>query len=407
MKLNSYTVRHYKSLSEVKVDFHPNVTLIVGPNSVGKSNFVDAMRFLRDAAKDGLDHATLSRGGITRIRQQTQGGGRPFNLGFEVRTTQAFKELPQEPCYYILEVTSLKGGEYKIEREDAECFEEVFHEQDDNGTYEAHLLTDGFSRARDGSLYKRGYINAEKFTFKENDRLALGALVGELSFSGLAQPLQEFFKDWRFTTLYPTILRELKTPDSETSLREDGSNWASVLRAARKTPKGRQNIDRINEMMRLVLPDFLDVSVTAAGSYLVPKFRFGKADSEGQREFDPVQLSDGTLRIYGILLSLYQLPPPRLLVIEEPEQTVHPGVLAMLAEAFKEVSEETQIVITSHSPQLVDHFDPDNIRVVTMKNGVTTISPIKKTQREAVRKGLIGLGEFMAAEGLQPDAVDE
>jgi len=406
MKLNSYTVRHYKSLSEVKVDFHPNVTLIVGPNSVGKSNFVDAMRFIRDAAKDGLDHATVSRGGITRVRQQTQGGGRPFNLAFEVHTTQTFSELPPEPCFYALEITSLKGGEYRIEREEAECYEETFQGRPDSDDYEARLFVDGFNRTRD-SLYKKGYVDQESLPFKEEERLALGALVGELSFSGLAQPLQEFFKDWRFTTLYPTTLRELKTPDSEGSLREDGSNWASVLRAARKTPKGRQNIERINEMMRLVLPDFLDVSVSTVGSYLVPKFRFGKTDGEGQREFDPVQLSDGTLRIYGILLSLYQLPPPRLLVIEEPEQTVHPGVLAMLAEAFKEVSEQTQIVITSHSPQLVDHFDPDNIRVVTMKNGITAISAIKKTQREAVRKGLIGLGEFMAAEGLQPDSDDE
>jgi predicted ATPase len=161
-------------------------------------------------------------------------------------------------------------------------------------------------------------------------------------------------------------------------------------------------LERINEMMRVVLPDFLDVTITTAGSYLVPTFRF-QAQGQTKREFDPVQLSDGTLRIFGILLSLYQSPTPSLMVIEEPEQTVHPGVLSMLAEAFKEVSEVTQIIVTTHSPQLVEHFDPEHIRVVTMTDGVTRISPIKASQREAVQRGLMTLGEFMAAEGLQPE----
>ena len=144
--------------------------------------------------------------------------------------------------------------------------------------------------------------------------------------------------------------------------------------------------------------------MSAVGSYLVPKFRFGDAtDKASQREFDPPQLSDGTLRIYGLLLSLYQMPAPPLLVIEEPEQTVHPGVLAMLAEAFKEVSDNTQIIITTHSPQLVEHFAPEHIRVATMVNGETKIFPIKNSQRIAVQQGLIGLGEFMAAEGLYPE----
>ncbi len=75
----------------------------------------------------------------------------------------------------------------------------------------------------------------------------------------------------------------------------------------------------------------------------------------------------------------------------------------MLAEAFKEVAELTQVVVTTHSPQLIEHFEPDNIRIVTMQDGVTHIAPIKESQREAVQRGLMTLGEFMAAEGLQPE----
>lgn len=403
MKLQRFSVSHYKSLTDVKVDLHPNVTVIVGPNSVGKSNFVDAMRFLRDACADELDHAMVSRGGITRIRQQTP-GGRPFNIAFSVRTKQYFVDDTPEDASYELEITNIKGGEFKVEREKATSFIDDYFPGDSEQGERWNAISNSFSRDREGVVLDLSFPKPTSSNFKYDDRLVLGTGAPDHFGLPFGYQLDQYFASWRFTTLYPTTLRDLKTPDSENSLREDGSNWATIVRASRKTAKGRQNLERINEMMRQVLPDFQDVSVSTVGSYLVPKFKFGDPETKlGQREFDPVQLSDGTLRIYGLLLSLYQMPPPTVLVIEEPEQTVHPGVLAMLAEAFKEVSEQTQIIVTTHSPQLVDQFDPENIRVVTMTNGETKISPIKKSQQDAVQRGLIGLGEFMAAEGIYPE----
>lgn len=373
MKLRTISVRHYKSLSDVTVELDPQITVIVGPNSVGKSNFVDAMRFLRDAARDGLDHAITSRGGITRVRQQMS-GTKPFNIGLELEFLE--QQQREEPipvvhtASYLLELASVKGGNFKVTQEKEQLF-----------------------------------VNNQEILYtKKPDRLALSTgLEFNQSYYLLRHIVTKDLKNWRFTTLYPTTLRELRAPDTDNALREDGSNWASMIRAAKRTSWGRQTLERINEMMRLVLPEFQDVQISTVGSYLVPKFRFKDADSDKVREFDPVQLSDGTLRIYGILLSLYLQPAPSLLVIEEPEQTVHPGVLAMLSEAFKEVADTVQIIITTHSPQLVDHFAPEQVRVASMVNGLTRIAPIKASQRLAVQRGLMGLGEFMAAEGLQPE----
>lgn len=329
MKLTDVSVRHYKSLSDVRVQMHPQVTVLVGPNAVGKSNFVDALRFLRDTAKDGLDRAIASRDGLARIRPQSSGA-------------QA--------------LTEVRAG-----FADPEAFT-------DSGSnfFEAH--SDGFV----------------------------------FSVSGSSENILNYVRAWEFSALNVQTLRTLSTQDTNAPLREDGSNWASVIRSAKRSPKGRQMLERITEMMQFVLPDFQGVTTISAGSYLVPQFKFGLGDKVS-RTFDPVQLSDGTLRIFGILLSLYQNPPPTLIVVEEPELSVHPGVLAMLADAFKEVSEITQVIVTTHSPQLIDHFEPENIRIVTMTDGATQIGPIKRAQQEAVREGLMGLGEFMAAEGLQPE----
>lgn len=395
MRLTRVQIHHYKSLSEVEVELHPQVTVLVGPNATGKSNFVDALRFMRDATRDGLDHAIVTRGGLPRIRQMSS--GRPFNVGLAVDASEPCIDHPSGeatlPAHYGFEVGSLSGGNYRVENEEAvipSCQVPEFHEQ--------HRLA---KIARNNSGVVTVGNTDNRFTI-HTDQLVLETVVRDASSRGLFTPLHRYIANWRFTALYPNVLRQPATPDTDTQLREDGSNWASVIRAAKRTVRGRRMLERIYEMMRAVLPGFLDVHVKQTGHYLVPYFRFGDTDSSA-RLFDPGQLSDGSLRIFGILLSLYQTPEPALIVIEEPEQTVHPAVLSVLAEAFKEVSETTQVLITTHSPQLIEHFAPEHIRVVTMPDGMTRISPLKSSQREAVQRGLMGLSEFMAAEGLQPE----
>lgn len=401
MRLTRVQIHHYKSLSEVEVELHPQVTVLVGPNATGKSNFVDALRFMRDATRDGLDHAIVARGGLPRIRQMSS--GRPFNVGLAVDALQPslLKDVGTAPAHYGFSVCGLTGGNYRVEREIAQCHEaEWITDEEENDTL--GWIFHGFSRDKSGNVTETHPQPVQPFTLRDIERLALGSYAPGLSLHSLCSSLQSYIANWQFTSLYPNILRQPATPDTDTQLREDGSNWASVIRAAKRTVRGRRMLERIYEMMRAVLPGFLDVHVKQTGHYLVPYFRFGDTESSA-RLFDPGQLSDGSLRIFGILLSLYQTPEPALIVIEEPEQTVHPAVLSVLAEAFKEVSDTTQVLITTHSPQLIEHFAPEHIRVVTMPDGMTRISPLKSSQREAVQRGLMGLSEYMAAEGLQPE----
>lgn len=401
MRLTRVQIHHYKSLSEVEVELHPQVTVLVGPNATGKSNFVDALRFMRDATRDGLDHAIVARGGLPRIRQMSS--GRPFNVGLAVDALQPslLKDVGTAPAHYGFSVCGLTGGNYRVEREIAQCHEaEWITDEEENDTL--GWIFHGFSRDKSGNVTETHPQPVQPFTLRDIERLALGSYAPGLSLHSLCSSLQSYIANWQFTSLYPNILRQPATPDTDTQLREDGSNWASVIRAAKRTVRGRRMLERIYEMMRAVLPGFLDVHVKQTGHYLVPYFRFGDTESSA-RLFDPGQLSDGSLRIFGILLSLYQTPEPALIVIEEPEQTVHPAVLSVLAEAFKEVSDTTQVLITTHSPQLIEHFAPEHIRVVTMPDGMTRISPLKSSQREAVQRGLMGLSEFMTAEGLQPE----
>jgi predicted ATPase len=190
----------------------------------------------------------------------------------------------------------------------------------------------------------------------------------------LGEPLARFEADWAFWSLRPDVLRQASFVQAGTRLNEDGSNWAWVVHGLANTTDGAQVLERINECLRAILPNYQDIEVRRVESRLIPLFNFRVGNTT--KAFDANQVSDGTLRAFGILLALYhqQLPPPAgLLVFEEPEQALHPGALAVLVEAMREASELTQIIVTTHSPQLVDLFKPEEIRVATMQDGHTHI----------------------------------
>ena len=333
MFLRSAHIRHYKSLDDVRVEFTQPITVIVGPNAVGKSNFVDALRFAGEMASAAnvqtRREAVQHHGGIERIRSRATAAGETVSIALDMDT--------------------------------------------DSGSGHAGVILEPAGQQQYAAR--------------------VGVQPASLS--------EEVFPHWRLTSLYPNTLRQLTTAQPDDALADDGANWASIVKRFKRTASGRSVLHRIGDTMRCVIPNFLDIKVRSVGSYLVPHFVFS-ADGKSV-EFDATQVSDGTLRIFGLLLAIYQLPAPTLLVIEEPEHTVYPGALGVLVDAMREVSEQTQIILTTHSPDLVHYFKPDEIRVATIENGHTRIAPICTPQRAAIDEHLMTAEDFMRAEGLQPE----
>lgn len=387
MRLKTVRIQHYKSLNDVTVHLHPGVTVIVGPNGVGKSNFVDVFRFLHDAVSSNLDDAIRKREGIVRLLQYYKTRPSDIYLNF------TFKDDREEFEYY-LRLGGKGNGDWYIIRESLSPLEP------------AEPIEYGMRYVRESS--EKLIVDQDEIEGFPEHRLALGMLLRQIQdpqpekndFRLRSIPLgSRIIKEvnhWNHCTIYPNILKKPANPDrSQSALEESGENWATVIKSAKPAV-----MERIYEAMQAVLPDFRHVKVETVGSYLIPRFFF--ASGEETIAFDPMQLSDGTLRLFGILLAAYQQPAPRLLVIEEPEQTIYPGALAVLADVFSEISETTQVIITTHSPHLISHFTPDQIRVAYLQNGLTQIANIHPHQMEAIHEGLMSLGEFMATEGLQP-----
>jgi predicted ATPase len=112
------------------------------------------------------------------------------------------------------------------------------------------------------------------------------------------------------------------------------------------------------------------------------------------------QESDGVRRFYAHLLALYQTPSKLTLIFEEPENAIFPGALAILADEFKAAGREGrgQVILTTHSPGLLDAFDVDDLRVVDMQEGATVIGHVAKDQRDAVKDNLLTTGELLTVD---------
>ena len=224
--------------------------------------------------------------------------------------------------------------------------------------------------------------------------------------SGLEEfrPVYEAFSQMGFYSLNPDKLRDLQAPDPGDLLIRDGSNLASVL--GQLSPSAKE---RIEEYLAAVVPSVRGVEVKEIGPKETLEFRQGVAGARYPWRFLANNMSDGTLRVLGILVALFQVnhdPTKRvpLIGIEEPEIALHPAAAGVLLDGLREAAEKTQILITSHSPDLLDDKDLDveSILAVEARNGNTAIGHVDEVGRSAVRDRLFTTGDLLRLNQLQP-----
>lgn len=227
----------------------------------------------------------------------------------------------------------------------------------------------------------------------EDDALALPLIAGSKAFAPLAEALGSI----RFAAIVPDKVREYQIPDGGRALRPDGSNAASVLREM--VEKHPERYARLCEFLRAAVPGTRDVQPKKVGNRLTLEFT---QEAATEVRFEAFSMSDGTLRIVGLLLALLQVPSPLLLVIEEPEAAIHPGALAVLLDAMREAKERSQLLVTTQSPEILDAewITEDDVRIVEWENGFSRIRPLAEGARAMLRDHLFTAGELLRSNAL-------
>jgi predicted ATPase len=381
--LREVQIRNFKSISKCAVIFRP-VTLLVGRNGSGKSNFLDALRFVTDGLQSSLDHAIRSRGGIDNVRRRSTGHPRNFSIALVVSLAE------ERVARYSFEIAARPNGAFAVKREELKV-----------------NRSDGAPVAFYNRVEK-GLLNASALSMPPvlEDRLYLVNAAGLPEFRASYDALLST----GFYNLNPEAMKEPQSPDAGELLHGDGSNIAGVVgRLSRQQPEA---MERIREYLSTIVPGVGGFESISLGPRETLMFSQRVEGSEHPWRFYAASMSDGTLRALGALVAVGQLgvsqAAVRLIGLEEPETALHPAAAGALMDALREASVHTQVIATTHSPDLLSEIDlaRDGLLVVESRDGNTKIAPVDEASVQAVKQHLYTPGELLRLDQLQPDEAD-
>lgn len=293
---------------------------LVGPNASGKSNFLDALRFLRDLAKPaggGLAAALEERGGFASVRCLQARRQSHVELDVDVGTDD-------DPAVWGYRLRLQRHGRGALTTVE----EEVVRHQ--SREISAHRRADG---ADDPLLYSQ---------------TRLQQITQNREFRGLA----EFFASIRYLHVVPQIVRDARRH----LLASDDPYGGDLLKRIKEMPEKTRmpRLRRVAEALQAAVPQFLDLWLdddSEGRPHLYAAYNQWRATAAKQGE---ETFSDGTLRLIGFLWSITERGGP--LLLEEPELSLHDGVVRQLPAMIRRAQRLSgrQVIATTHSATLLD-----------------------------------------------------
>lgn len=354
MQITHLKLRNWRNFHTVDVELGTRVFLI-GPNASGKSNFLDVFRFLRDIAGEGLQKAVqVHRGGIGVLRCLS---ARQYsNIDIEV----ALGDESDQWNYRLV----------------------INQDNNSRPTVKEEIVT------RNGELVED---RPKAEDAQDPERLfytSLEQVVANHKF----RKLSEFFRSVSYQNLLPQVVRDTKGFTS-IPVADDPFGRDFLMRMWRTQERTRDSrLKKIGQALRAAVPQLskLEVAMDEVGSpHLVVGYEHWRRIDAEQYERD---LSDGTLRLLGLLWSLFEGEGP--LLLEEPEISLHSEVVSRLPQIIERINRsrriKRQVFISTHSEALLGDKGiaaEEVLRLEPGKDG-TRILPADAGEREMVRLGL-------------------
>ena len=334
--ISRVAIKNYRSLKDVELRPGP-LTVLIGPNGAGKSNILDALRFLKEIHSDPRSREMVTnsqleeRGGY---KQVVWGGLTDEKIEFEVEFSNSERE-PDIP-------------DFRVELQDHP---------------EPHLR------------YRAVPIGAERWEGPA------GADGINNEYLKMANHLQS----WQFYNFSPELMRKPTKVKQENVLNESGSNLSTVIHSL--FSEGHPDLEEAVGMLQVMVPtvERLVSPIFGDGQTYVALKEKGVENPVGAWG-----LSDGTLLALAMSVALVVRPEPELICIESPETGIHPQMLQAVADMLEVASRDTQVIVTTQSPYLLEWLPYESFVVVEKEEGETRLTPLK--HKDGIRETIEALG---------------
>lgn len=357
-RVESIKIENYRSLKKIELKKLTPLTVFIGPNGSGKSTIFDALIFLSECFSFNLRHAWDKRGRARELKTRGQNGA----IKFEIK----YREKPGTLLItYHLEIDEEDRGPIVV-REwigwKRKPRGRSFHFLDcKNG--EGHVI----GGETPDEIDKRLPIK-----LRHPDTIAAN-ILGTMSVHPRVAALRDFITDWYVSYLPIKNTRNQPEAGPRERLNKDGSNLANVIQHLKE--RHPERLEGIFSTLRRKIPRLESVTIDTMRD---GRLLFQIKDAPFDKPILSRYASDGTMKMLTYLTLLHDPDPAKFICIEAPENSLYPHLMYQLAEEFRGATGNSQLLITTHSPFLLDALRPDEVRFLSQdQQGFTKVESVE------------------------------